>query len=134
MRLLLLLTPVGSLFQVIAYSIACSAPPFPVFVFAFFINGIGMAVQVRSFAQKWILLFDFYEWVLECPICCICSILQEECGNKNGCPHGWQVKLHIVILCAEHLPSYSAYGAFLVADSVQAANRYQVVGLSPLHS
>ncbi|KAG8218284.1 hypothetical protein J3R82DRAFT_3895 [Butyriboletus roseoflavus] len=35
----------GSLFQVIAYSIECSAPPFPVFVFAYFINGIGLALQ-----------------------------------------------------------------------------------------
>ncbi|KAF8556296.1 hypothetical protein OG21DRAFT_1495672 [Imleria badia] len=35
----------GSLFQVIAYSIDCSAPPFPVFVCAYFINGIGLALQ-----------------------------------------------------------------------------------------
>ncbi|KAH0839564.1 MFS general substrate transporter [Lanmaoa asiatica] len=34
-----------SLFQVIAYSIECCAPPFPVFVFAYFINGIGLALQ-----------------------------------------------------------------------------------------
>ncbi|KAN0097839.1 Major facilitator superfamily domain containing protein [Tylopilus felleus] len=36
----------GSLSQVIAYSIECSAPPFPVFVSAYFINGIGLALQV----------------------------------------------------------------------------------------
>ncbi|KAG9317097.1 hypothetical protein JVU11DRAFT_1284 [Chiua virens] len=35
----------GSLFQVAAYSIASSAPPFPVFVFSYFLSGIGMAVQ-----------------------------------------------------------------------------------------
>ncbi|KAF8841279.1 MFS general substrate transporter [Paxillus ammoniavirescens] len=35
----------GSLFQVVAYSIESAAPPFPVFVFAYFINGIGLALQ-----------------------------------------------------------------------------------------
>ncbi|KIJ70596.1 hypothetical protein HYDPIDRAFT_23688 [Hydnomerulius pinastri MD-312] len=35
----------GSLFQVAAYSIESSAPPFPAFVFAYFINGIGLALQ-----------------------------------------------------------------------------------------
>ncbi|KAF8450936.1 major facilitator superfamily domain-containing protein [Boletus edulis BED1] len=34
-----------SLFQVIAYSIESSAPPFPVFVCGYFINGIGLALQ-----------------------------------------------------------------------------------------
>ncbi|KAG2343075.1 MFS general substrate transporter [Suillus weaverae] len=35
----------GSLFQVLAYSIESSGPPFPVFIFAYFINGIGLALQ-----------------------------------------------------------------------------------------
>ncbi|KAF8966641.1 MFS general substrate transporter [Flammula alnicola] len=35
----------GSLCQVIAYSIQCSAPPFPVFVMAYTINGAGIALQ-----------------------------------------------------------------------------------------
>ncbi|KAF9224392.1 MFS general substrate transporter [Gyrodon lividus] len=35
----------GSLFQVVAYSIESFAPPFPVFVFAYFLNGIGLALQ-----------------------------------------------------------------------------------------
>ncbi|KAG1833261.1 MFS general substrate transporter [Suillus subalutaceus] len=35
----------GSLFQVVAYSIEASGPPFPVFIFAYFINGIGIALQ-----------------------------------------------------------------------------------------
>ncbi|KAG2109890.1 MFS general substrate transporter [Suillus discolor] len=35
----------GSLFQVSAYCIESTGPPFPVFVFAYFINGIGIALQ-----------------------------------------------------------------------------------------
>ncbi|CAA7270200.1 unnamed protein product [Cyclocybe aegerita] len=35
----------GSLFQVAAYAIQCSAPPFPVFFFAYALNGIGLALQ-----------------------------------------------------------------------------------------
>ncbi|KAF9242916.1 MFS general substrate transporter [Melanogaster broomeanus] len=35
----------GSFLQVGAYSIESSAPPFPLFVFAYFINGIGLALQ-----------------------------------------------------------------------------------------
>ncbi|KAJ7158305.1 major facilitator superfamily domain-containing protein [Mycena crocata] len=35
----------GSLFQVIAYTLQAPAPPFPVFVLSFVINGIGMAIQ-----------------------------------------------------------------------------------------
>ncbi|KAJ8589363.1 MFS general substrate transporter [Rhizopogon salebrosus TDB-379] len=35
----------GSLCQVLAYCIESSAPPFPVFIFAYFINGIGLALQ-----------------------------------------------------------------------------------------
>ena len=36
----------GSILQVIAYAIQSSAPPFPVFVLAYFINGVGMSFQV----------------------------------------------------------------------------------------
>ncbi|KAH7918670.1 MFS general substrate transporter [Leucogyrophana mollusca] len=36
---------VGSLFQVVAYSIEAAAPPFPAFVFAYFVGGIGLALQ-----------------------------------------------------------------------------------------
>lgn len=35
----------GSLFPVIAYSIQSSVPPFPVYVMAYSINGVGMALQ-----------------------------------------------------------------------------------------
>ncbi|KAG0695920.1 MFS general substrate transporter [Suillus ampliporus] len=35
----------GSLFQVVAYSIESSGPPFPAFIFAYFMNGIGLALQ-----------------------------------------------------------------------------------------
>lgn len=35
----------GALCQVLAYSIESSGPPFPVFIFAYFLNGIGMALQ-----------------------------------------------------------------------------------------
>lgn len=35
----------GSLCQVLAYCIESSGPPFPVFIFAYFINGIGLALQ-----------------------------------------------------------------------------------------
>ncbi|KAG2124449.1 MFS general substrate transporter [Suillus clintonianus] len=35
----------GSLLQVLAYCIESSGPPFPVFIFAFFMNGIGLALQ-----------------------------------------------------------------------------------------
>lgn len=35
----------GSLFQVVAYCIQASAPPFPVFVLAYTVNGVGMALQ-----------------------------------------------------------------------------------------
>ncbi|KAH7910276.1 MFS general substrate transporter [Hygrophoropsis aurantiaca] len=35
----------GSLFQVVAYTIEATAPPFPAFVFAYFLGGIGLALQ-----------------------------------------------------------------------------------------
>ncbi|KIJ59385.1 hypothetical protein HYDPIDRAFT_118606 [Hydnomerulius pinastri MD-312] len=35
----------GSLCQLVAFSIECSAPPFPVFVLAYFINGFGLALE-----------------------------------------------------------------------------------------
>ncbi|KAF9051744.1 MFS general substrate transporter [Panaeolus papilionaceus] len=35
----------GSCFQIVAYSIQCAAPPFPAFVFAYVINGAGIALQ-----------------------------------------------------------------------------------------
>ncbi|KAH9478785.1 Bypass of stop codon protein 6 [Psilocybe cubensis] len=35
----------GSVFQIVAYSIQCSAPPFPLFVIAYAINGVGVALQ-----------------------------------------------------------------------------------------
>ncbi|KAG1745200.1 MFS general substrate transporter [Suillus lakei] len=35
----------GSLCQVLAYCIESSGPPFPAFIFAYFINGIGLALQ-----------------------------------------------------------------------------------------
>ena len=38
----------GSIFQVIASAIQSSAPPFPVFVMAYTINGIGGALGVSS--------------------------------------------------------------------------------------
>jgi len=40
----------GGLCQVVAYAIQCSAPPFPVFVMAYTINGVGIALQVASSA------------------------------------------------------------------------------------
>lgn len=33
------------MFQVVGYSIQSAAPPFPVFVFTYFLNGIGFALQ-----------------------------------------------------------------------------------------
>ncbi|KAJ7485283.1 major facilitator superfamily domain-containing protein, partial [Mycena latifolia] len=38
----------GSLCQVIAYALQAPAPPFPVFVLSFVINGVGMAIQVAQ--------------------------------------------------------------------------------------
>ncbi|KAH7885743.1 major facilitator superfamily domain-containing protein [Phlebopus sp. FC_14] len=35
----------GAVLQVAAYAMECAAPPFPVFVFGYFINGIGLALQ-----------------------------------------------------------------------------------------
>ncbi|KAF9475148.1 MFS general substrate transporter [Pholiota conissans] len=35
----------GAVCQAVAYAIQCSAPPFPVFVMAYTINGVGMALQ-----------------------------------------------------------------------------------------
>jgi hypothetical protein len=43
---------VGSIFQVIAYSLEASALPFPGFVFGYAVNGIGMALQVNSTFSK----------------------------------------------------------------------------------
>ncbi|KAF9558509.1 MFS general substrate transporter [Agrocybe pediades] len=37
----------GALCQVVAYSIQCTAPPFPVFVMAYTINGAGISLQAR---------------------------------------------------------------------------------------
>ena len=42
----------GAICQVVAYAIQCSAPPFPVFVMAYTINGIGIALQVVVLAQR----------------------------------------------------------------------------------
>jgi hypothetical protein len=36
----------GSICQIIAYALQAPAPPFPVFVLSFVINGVGMAIQV----------------------------------------------------------------------------------------
>lgn len=36
----------GSVFQMIAYALQAPAPPFPVFVLSFVINGVGLAIQV----------------------------------------------------------------------------------------
>lgn len=38
---------VGSVFQVAGYAIDAAAPPFPAFVFAFALNGFGIALQAR---------------------------------------------------------------------------------------
>jgi len=38
----------GSVLQVIAYAIQSSAPPFPVFIMAYTINGIGGALEVST--------------------------------------------------------------------------------------
>ncbi|KAJ7065045.1 MFS general substrate transporter [Mycena amicta] len=35
----------GSLFQVVAYSLQAPAPPFPVFILSYVINGVGIAIQ-----------------------------------------------------------------------------------------
>ena len=32
--------------QVVAYSVEAAAPRFPVFIFAYFVNGVGLALQV----------------------------------------------------------------------------------------
>lgn len=45
-RIALLTTVAGSIFQVIGYAIDSPAPPFPVFVLAFALNGFGVALQV----------------------------------------------------------------------------------------
>jgi len=52
----------GSLCQIVAYAIQCAAPPFPLFVISYAINGVGIAVQVRicdfdSFAIQNLLCF-----------------------------------------------------------------------------
>ncbi|KAJ7512736.1 major facilitator superfamily domain-containing protein [Mycena galericulata] len=39
----------GSLCQIIAYAMQAPAPPFPVFVLSFVINGVGIAIQVHTF-------------------------------------------------------------------------------------
>jgi hypothetical protein len=39
----------GSICQIIAYALQAPAPPFPVFVLSFVINGVGMAIQVYIF-------------------------------------------------------------------------------------
>ncbi|KAG2050035.1 MFS general substrate transporter [Suillus hirtellus] len=42
----------GSLCQVLAYCIESTGPPFPVFVFAYFINGIGIALQAVGYVAR----------------------------------------------------------------------------------
>ena len=41
----------GSLFQVAAYAIDSPAPPFPVMVFAYFLAGLGIALQVCAIVR-----------------------------------------------------------------------------------
>lgn len=36
----------GALLQVLAFSLMCWLPPYPLFVIAFFINGVGTSLQV----------------------------------------------------------------------------------------
>ena len=38
----------GSLAQVVGYCLEAPAPPFPVFVLGYAINGFGMSLQVRN--------------------------------------------------------------------------------------
>ena len=45
-QIILQMAQTGSLFQAIAYSVNATAPPFPVFVLGYAINGVGMALQV----------------------------------------------------------------------------------------
>lgn len=70
---------------------------------------------------------------LECSICWVRSILQGECGNKNGYLHGWQVKLLVAVLCSELPLPPLAYGAFSPTSFAQVADNYQVVVHFPPH-
>lgn len=52
----------GSACQVIAYTIQAPAPPFPLFVIAFAINGFGIGLQVNStIFQIWIFWPSFQD-------------------------------------------------------------------------
>lgn len=42
----------ASLLQIAGYAIQSAAPPFPVFVISFFINGIGIAIQASKRIYK----------------------------------------------------------------------------------
>ena len=51
----------GALAQVIGYSLAAPAPPFPVFVLAYAINGFGLSLQVSDHPVTDITLFISYQ-------------------------------------------------------------------------
>ena len=40
----------GAAFQILGYSLEAPAPPFPVFVFGYFFNGLGISLQVTDSA------------------------------------------------------------------------------------
>lgn len=46
-----LICNVGSIAQIIAYTIIAPAPPFPAFVIAYAINGFGISLQVSPYRQ-----------------------------------------------------------------------------------
>lgn len=77
----------GSAAQLTGYALAASAPPFPVFILGYFINGFGMSLQV-GFSAAPISPFT-YEY--DCPGCCsqwVYHQLQREHGDKDGYSSG----------------------------------------------
>ena len=50
--------PIGAALQIIAYAVLTPAPPFPVLVIMYAINGIGIAMQVWT--QKILFMSDIH--------------------------------------------------------------------------
>lgn len=71
----------GSLCQIIAFSLQAPAPPFPVFVIAYTINGIGIALQVWTHGT---LPYASNSWPLGCSSQRLCCKSQRQRRGKDG--------------------------------------------------
>ncbi|KAG2357350.1 major facilitator superfamily domain-containing protein [Suillus spraguei] len=105
-----------SLCQVLAYSIESSGPPFPVFIFAYFINGLGMALQAG--------IFTYYHASLltrdtECKFGRLYCIYQRKCRRAGA------LSSPLVATQFSHLPRWNFH--FLTSLGIAISNSIALI-------